>query len=106
MALDLAVRFFAAAQFGDRAHLACDPRGLGRQAGGAELLVRLLDVVHEVRMAGAPENDHLLAPGSAAVSSWMPATNDHSVLGQVAEELRQAAPESIWTKKASPWLGH
>ena len=32
-------------------------------------------------------------------------TNDHTVLGQVAEELRRMAPESVWTKKASPWLG-
>jgi outer membrane protein assembly factor BamD (BamD/ComL family) len=32
-------------------------------------------------------------------------TNDHSVLGQAAEELQKSAPESIWTKKATPWLG-
>jgi hypothetical protein len=33
-------------------------------------------------------------------------TNDHTALGQVAEELRQQAPESVWAQKASPWLGH
>ncbi len=33
-------------------------------------------------------------------------TNDHSVLGQVAEELQDTAPESVWTMKATPWLGH
>jgi len=33
-------------------------------------------------------------------------TNDHTVLGQVAQELNQIAPESIWTRKAIPWLGH
>ena len=33
-------------------------------------------------------------------------TNDHTVLGQVAEELQVSSPESIWTKKALPWLGH
>ena len=33
-------------------------------------------------------------------------TNDHIVLGQVAQELQESAPESIWTKKAMPWLGH
>jgi hypothetical protein len=33
-------------------------------------------------------------------------TSDHTVLGQVAQELHATAPESIWTKKASPWLGH
>ena len=31
-------------------------------------------------------------------------TNDHTVLGQVAQELNQTAPESLWTKKAIPWL--
>ena len=34
------------------------------------------------------------------------ATNDHTVLGQVAEELRKNSPDSVWTKKAAPWLGH
>ena len=33
-------------------------------------------------------------------------TNDHIVLGQVAQELQESAPESVWTKKAMPWLGH
>ena len=33
-------------------------------------------------------------------------THDHTVLGQVAEELRENAPDSVWTKKALPWLGH
>jgi len=33
-------------------------------------------------------------------------TNDHTVLGQVAQELSQIAPENIWAKKAIPWLGH
>ncbi len=33
-------------------------------------------------------------------------TNDHTVLGTVAQELQQKAPESVWAKKAIPWLGH
>jgi TolA-binding protein len=33
-------------------------------------------------------------------------TSDHTVLGKVAQELQQTAPESVWTKKAIPWLGH
>jgi len=32
-------------------------------------------------------------------------TNDHHVLGQVAKELKERHPSSIWTEKASPWLG-
>jgi hypothetical protein len=32
-------------------------------------------------------------------------TNDHTVLGQVAKELKEIAPESVWTMKAIPWLG-
>lgn len=40
-----------------------------------------------------------------AVSHYKGA-NDHSVLGQVAEELQDTAPESVWTMKATPWLGH
>jgi TolA-binding protein len=40
-----------------------------------------------------------------AVSHYK-ATNDHTVLGQVAQELRESAPDSVWTKKASPWLRH
>jgi TolA-binding protein len=33
-------------------------------------------------------------------------TNDHTVLGQVAQELQDTAPDSVWTKKALPWLAH
>ena len=33
-------------------------------------------------------------------------TKDHTVLGQVAKELQESAPESVWTKKALPWLEH
>ena len=33
-------------------------------------------------------------------------TNDHTLLGQVAQELQANAPESVWTKKATPWLAH
>jgi TolA-binding protein len=40
-----------------------------------------------------------------AVSQYK-GTNDHVVLGQVAQELHQNAPESVWAKKAIPWLGH
>jgi uncharacterized protein HemY len=40
-----------------------------------------------------------------AVSHYK-ATNDHTVLGQVAEELQENAPASVWAKKALPWLGH
>jgi hypothetical protein len=32
------------------------------------------------------------------------ATNDHTVLGKAAEELRRAYPSSIWAAKAIPWL--
>jgi hypothetical protein len=32
------------------------------------------------------------------------ATNDHGVLGKVAEELRNLYPASVWTSKAIPWL--
>jgi hypothetical protein len=32
------------------------------------------------------------------------ATNDHSVLSKVAEELRSTYPSSVWTGKAIPWL--
>jgi TolA-binding protein len=39
-----------------------------------------------------------------AVSRYK-ATNVHTVLGEVAQELKNTAPESIWTRKASPWLG-
>jgi len=30
-------------------------------------------------------------------------TNDHTVLGGVAEELTKKYPESVWAKKASVW---
>jgi hypothetical protein len=32
------------------------------------------------------------------------ATNDHTVLGKVAEELRAKHPASVWAAKAIPWL--
>jgi len=32
------------------------------------------------------------------------ATHDHTVLGQVAEELRRNYPSSVWAAKAIPWL--
>jgi TolA-binding protein len=32
------------------------------------------------------------------------ATNDHTVLGKVAEELRNRYPSSIWASKAIPWF--
>jgi len=32
------------------------------------------------------------------------ATNDHTVLGKVAEELRNTYPSSVWASKATPWL--
>jgi hypothetical protein len=32
------------------------------------------------------------------------ATNDHTVLGKGAEELRRAYPSSVWAVKAIPWL--
>ena len=32
------------------------------------------------------------------------ASNDHSVLGKVAEELRSTYTSSIWASKAIPWL--
>lgn len=31
-------------------------------------------------------------------------TNDHTVLGGVAEELKQNYAESVWAKKGSVWL--
>jgi len=46
------------------------------------------------------------APGALywrAVTHYK-ATNDHSVLGEVAEELRDKYPSSIWAAKAIPWL--
>ena len=30
-------------------------------------------------------------------------TNDHTVLGEVAAELREKYPQSLWTQKASVW---
>ena len=30
-------------------------------------------------------------------------TNDHTVLGTVAEHLNQAYPDSVWAEKASVW---
>lgn len=32
------------------------------------------------------------------------ATNDHTVLGKVAEDLRAQYPASVWAAKAIPWL--
>lgn len=32
------------------------------------------------------------------------ATNDHTALGKVAEELRKTYPSSVWASKAIPWL--
>lgn len=32
------------------------------------------------------------------------ATNDHSVLGKVADELRATYPSSVWASKSVPWL--
>jgi TolA-binding protein len=32
------------------------------------------------------------------------ATNDHTVLGRVAEELRSTYPASVWASKSIPWL--
>ena len=38
-----------------------------------------------------------------AVSQYK-ATNDHMVLGKVAEEVRNTYPSSAWASKAIPWL--
>ena len=32
------------------------------------------------------------------------ATNDHTALGKVAEELHRTYPSSVWASKAIPWL--
>jgi thioredoxin-related protein len=32
------------------------------------------------------------------------ATNDHTALGKVAEELERSYPSSVWASKAIPWL--
>lgn len=48
-----------------------------------------------------------IAPEAAywrAVSHYK-GTNDHIPLGEVAQELKQRYPDSIWTKKASVWAG-
>jgi TolA-binding protein len=33
-------------------------------------------------------------------------SGDHTVLGKTALELQETAPDSVWAKKAQPWLGH
>ncbi len=38
--------------------------------------------------------------------SYYKRTNDHTALGDVAQELKELSPESIWTKKTIPWLAH
>jgi TolA-binding protein len=46
------------------------------------------------------------APGAMywrAVAHYK-ATNDHTVLGKVAENLRSVYPSSVWASKAIPWL--
>jgi hypothetical protein len=46
------------------------------------------------------------APGAMywrAVSQYK-ATNDHTILAKVAEELRTQYPSSVWAAKAIPWL--
>ena len=46
------------------------------------------------------------APGAMywrAVAHYK-ATNDHTVLSKVAEELRSRYPASVWASKAIPWL--
>ena len=46
------------------------------------------------------------APGAMywrAVARYK-ATSDHTVLGKVAEELRNRYPASVWASKAIPWL--
>jgi len=46
------------------------------------------------------------APGAMywrAVTHYK-ATNDHTVLGKAAEELRSTYPASVWASKAIPWL--
>jgi len=47
-----------------------------------------------------------VAPGAMywrAVAHYK-ATNDHAVLGKVADELRNTYPSSLWASKAIPWL--
>ena len=46
------------------------------------------------------------APGAMywrAVARYS-ATHDHTVLSNVAEELRRTYPSSVWASKAMPWL--
>jgi hypothetical protein len=46
------------------------------------------------------------APGAMywrAVSHYK-GTNDHTVLGKVAEDLGKTYPSSVWATKAIPWL--
>jgi len=46
------------------------------------------------------------APGAMywrAVAHYK-ATNDHTVLGRVAEDLRAQYPSSVWASKSIPWL--
>lgn len=46
------------------------------------------------------------APGAMywrAVSHYK-ATNDHTVLGKVAEEISTRYPKSVWAAKVIPWL--
>jgi hypothetical protein len=46
------------------------------------------------------------APGAMywrAVAHYK-ATNDHTALGKVAEELHARYPESVWAAKAIPWM--
>jgi TolA-binding protein len=38
-----------------------------------------------------------------AVSEYS-ATHDHTLLGKVADELRNSYPSSIWASKSIPWL--
>jgi TolA-binding protein len=50
--------------------------------------------------------DSHAAPGAMywnAVAHYK-ATNDHTVLGEVAEELKSKHPNSVWAAKAIPWL--
>ena len=51
------------------------------------------------------DNTHFAAEAMywRAVARYKP-TNDHTVLGKVAEELRNTYPSSVWASKAIPWL--
>jgi hypothetical protein len=46
------------------------------------------------------------APGAMywRAVSYYKATNDHTVLSKVAEDLRNQYPSSVWASKAIPWL--